>query len=312
MKVGIVVVYLVSEENEKLLDLHLSQIEKHTQVPYTIYGSVNRLLPKFQQKLELNTNVRICDCPSTDLRGDWEQSYYLEQLVRAAIEDGVTHVITMHVDSFPVRSDWIDVISGELSYPCVLAAVQESEYTILLSTACMAFHRDFYLDYSPSFLPTPEDRSLPEFDRFFNEYDRVIHSGTGYAFKAYLHGLSWHAMLRSNKGEDHHRIASIYDDIVFHLGAAAREEKIFMRDIHNIEKAKVKNLVRRPIWKAGSALLSQRMKARIKETVPRWMLYPLPMLHTFDVNQHAFERIARQLFLNPESYIHYLRTGQQY
>jgi len=76
MKLGIVVVYLVKEEDEKLLDLHLTQIDKHTEMPYTIYGSVNRLLPKFRKKLEKHPKVKLCECPSMDLRSTREHTFY--------------------------------------------------------------------------------------------------------------------------------------------------------------------------------------------------------------------------------------------
>ena len=62
MRIGIVVVYLVSERNEKLLDLHLAQIEKNTDGPYTIYACVNGLLPQFSKKLERDPHVRLCPC----------------------------------------------------------------------------------------------------------------------------------------------------------------------------------------------------------------------------------------------------------
>ena len=39
MNLGIAVVYLVNQENSRLLDIHLDQIERCTKVPYTIYAS---------------------------------------------------------------------------------------------------------------------------------------------------------------------------------------------------------------------------------------------------------------------------------
>ena len=62
MKLGIAVVYMVSERNERLLDLQLTQIDEKTEVPYKIYAAVNDLLPQFRDKLEKNPNVKICDC----------------------------------------------------------------------------------------------------------------------------------------------------------------------------------------------------------------------------------------------------------
>ena len=126
MKLGIVVVYLVTERNEKLLDLHLSQIENNTEVPYKIYGSAARLYPKFRQKLQQNPNVKICDCRQyieEHKQRRYEHSFYLEQLIKFAIDDGVSHVAVLHVDSFPIRPGWAKELAAKLSETCAVAGI---------------------------------------------------------------------------------------------------------------------------------------------------------------------------------------------
>jgi hypothetical protein len=59
MKLGIIVVYMLKEENEPILNFHLKSIERYTSVPYTIYGSVNRLLPAFRYQLEKILRYRL-------------------------------------------------------------------------------------------------------------------------------------------------------------------------------------------------------------------------------------------------------------
>jgi hypothetical protein len=59
MKLGILVVYLVTEEDERLLDIHLSQIEKTTSVPFRIYAVANRLQPRFRERIESLPYVTI-------------------------------------------------------------------------------------------------------------------------------------------------------------------------------------------------------------------------------------------------------------
>ena len=58
MKLGIVVVYLVSDRMGPLLDLHLRKIEECTDVPYTVYGSVNRLQPEYRHILDSRRDVK--------------------------------------------------------------------------------------------------------------------------------------------------------------------------------------------------------------------------------------------------------------
>jgi hypothetical protein len=253
MKVGIVVVYLVSEENEKLLDIHLSQIEEHTHTPYAIYASVNRLLPRFRQRLERSTKVKICECPTTELRDREEHSFYLDYLVRHAVEDGVSHVVTLHVDSFPVRSDWIEVLTGKLSDSCVLVAIQESKESVLPST-----------------------------------------------------------MLRSNQGEDHHIIGSVYDDLIFHLGAATRSMKHFRADFPKRRERKVRDASRRILKQLGNVVFTQRAYENVRALVPRRVVgYFVPQIGAHEANQNAYEYVRASLLEDPESYLAYLRTGKR-
>ena len=57
----------------------MSQIDRNTRVPYTIYGSVNRLAPKLRHHLETVPRVRTFELPATELRGGLEHAYYLDK-----------------------------------------------------------------------------------------------------------------------------------------------------------------------------------------------------------------------------------------
>ena len=107
MQLGIVVVYQASMEHAELFNIHLNQIDRCTDVPYTIYAAANRSTPEIRALLADRPRVRICNCPSTDLRGLWEHSFYLEELVKTAVEDGVTHIAVLHMDSFPILPGWV-------------------------------------------------------------------------------------------------------------------------------------------------------------------------------------------------------------
>jgi len=221
MKLGIVVVYLFSEECAPLLDLHLRHIERHTGVPYTIYAGVNRLAPHFRDALAGHPGVRICECPETSLRGMEEHAHYLDHLVRIAVEDGATHVVTLHLDSFPVRSGWAEELAGRLSPPCVLATLDR------INTACLFFHRDFFVANRPSFLLSPAETETAGYRRYIEECDPMLHSGIGYGFMAYRNGKSVY-YLRDTSGADPYTAGKVYDDMsmhddmIFHLGSAVR------------------------------------------------------------------------------------------
>src|ERR1700730_4179926 len=152
MKLGILVVYLVAEDNEQLLEMHLSQMEKNTRVPFCIYAAANRLQPRFRERIERLPYIKICPIPDTDLRGRDEHPYYLEWLVKAAVLDEATHICTFHVDSFPVQAGWAEEVAAKLCGDCVLVAIQRDKETDRKPvTEFMMFTREFYLAHRPTF-----------------------------------------------------------------------------------------------------------------------------------------------------------------
>ncbi|MFC1483672.1 hypothetical protein ACFL6Q_01325 [Candidatus Neomarinimicrobiota bacterium] len=289
MKLGIIVVYMVREENERLLDLHLHQIEKHTHCPYTIYGTANRLLPQFRRKLEEHPNIKICEFPATDLRTHYEHAYYLDRLVQAAIEDGVSHVVTLHVDSFPIRTDWIQIMTDQLSAACPLVSVMRQEINDLKpNTAGLCFNRDFYLDYQPTFLLSNAERSSKQYQEYCAACDHLTDSGVGYGFKIFSEGLSWYPLMRSNEVEDHAHLGSIYHDIIYHLSYAARRVTLTPAD-----RIKIPQFFRG----IRSVLIPEKIWEIIRNS-------------SVQSNQQAYDTIRARLLENPDAYLEYLRTGQ--
>ncbi len=323
MKLGIAVVYMVSERNERLLDLHLGQIEKNTATPYTIYACVDRLPPRFVAKLERNPRVKICPCETyvpgsgllrhereresaedrVRLDSKYEHSWYLEQLIRRAIDDGVTHVAVFHVDSFPVRHGWDRELIAGLSDRCVLAGVVRDAKTDRKPlTAGMLFTREFYVGYRPRLLPTQEELDSPDYRRYCEANPHSGDSGTGYGFRMFLEGLSWHPLFRSNLGGGHTVFGSVHGDMIFHLMMAAIVDK------QNRVDYTVTPSNRRGIVGAMARLavvlipngLRRGLRNRISGHIKRWYR---------SSDRRDWERERAMLLEDPEGYLASLRTG---
>jgi hypothetical protein len=303
MNLGILVVYLVDEENEALLDLHLRQIESCTTVPYTLYAAVNRLPAQFIGKLQHHSHIKICECLPTDLRGKKEHSFYLECLVREAIQDTVTHIVTLHVDSFPIRRGWIEDLTQRLSPSCPLVTLNR------MSTACLLFPRDFYVHYCPRFLLSEADRSSDQFKLFCEQWNPIDHSGTGYGFKAFCEGFSM-SYLKEGNTNAQDTFGIIYEDLMFHLVGAAgiglsqeRKNKTTPRSLNALLLSHLRR-VHRP--------LNASMKRLVKLILPASLRRALSEKVYSEVTAGRLYKEAREeLLSDPEAYWEYLRTGRR-
>jgi hypothetical protein len=306
MKLGIVVVYLVKQEDGPLLYLHLAQIEKNTKVPYTIYAGAARLLPEFRHKMSQNPRIRVCDLEQTHLRSSEEHAFYLGQLIDIALADGSTHIATLHVDSFPVRTGWAEILAGKLSDKCVLAGVmRDRRYDCKPNTACMFFSRHYFLGYRPAFLVTEAERALPEYREYLQAVRVLYDSGIGYGFQIFRDGLSWYPLERSSKA-DHFSLGAIFGDMIFHLGSLNPDVKACPGDEEQFHALDTKRKAAVILRKTGIWLLPLGIRTSLKKILPRKIMrlfYPQHVL-----NEEALLRIRKRLLADPDRYIRYLRA----
>ncbi|WP_323004487.1 hypothetical protein [Denitromonas sp.] len=232
MKLAILVVYFLRDENIPILDLHLKSLNAYTEGDFVIYGVAPRVSDAVRSRLAGVPNLEMVDVEPTGFVGSKEHSYYLNKLCEHAIANGAERLCTMDVDAFPVIEGWNRQLESEIGAGNHLAAVfrQENNDTALPHPSCCYFSSEFYRRYAPTFLPDESVLSGPEFSEFLSTTGQKPDSGIGVGFTVWKHQLPWKRLYRSNKRNDHYLLAGLYGDIVFHLGAMSWTDRDFRKD----------------------------------------------------------------------------------
>jgi hypothetical protein len=200
---------MVPEDYGGMLDIHLRRIERHTRPPYAIYGTAVRSAPAAVERLRSHPRVRLVPVPATELRGSAEHSYYLDRLVAVAIDEGATHVVVLHVDSFPIHDEWVGALLRHLTATCVLVTGEG------IDPSCLAFTREFFQACRPVFLPSLETQATAGYARCVSEWRLVEHTGVGYAVAACREGYTMHFLPPERRDDSP---SNLYASSVFHLG----------------------------------------------------------------------------------------------
>ncbi len=302
MKLGILVVYLVAEEDERLLEIHLSQIEKTTSVPFRIYAAANRLLPRFRERIERLPYISICQIPTTTLRDSSEHAYYLDRLAQVAVADGATCICTFHVDSFPACAGWVEKITAEMRRDCVLAGAERDERTNRTPvTEFMIFTREFYLAHGPTFGLTENEMASLEYQKYLASCPHTPDSGVGFGFKVWSQGLSWFPLKRVDRDRERYSTGGLYGNLIFHLGGTVRYS--FAREDVTSSKIRVARLL--SLFRGlGRAVVPLKLWRRFNRTiaVERWTQahWARPLLG------RVFLETRDALLADPEQFLHRL------
>lgn len=292
MKLGILVVYLVNDDNEKLLDIHLDHINKYTDATFVIYAGINMLLPRFVEKLKQFDFVKVYDLKPyngefDESRGSNEHSHYLEQLINKALKDGAEYFVIMHPDSFPVKKGWESELIKKTSETCPLISVFPQ------MSACTFFHRDFYMKYNPRLLPNNRERDSKDWLKFQkgNQPNYLIETGMGYAFRVFQEELEWKKLVLTNQQDSHHHFGGVYGNMIFHLGSAAMYDRRPMQGyVKNNSYNKFKQFV---IGKIPVGI-----KSKLKTIIPDKVVHP-----EIEKNKREYLKIRDSLLNDTENFL---------
>jgi hypothetical protein len=300
MHLAILVVYLLENEADApLIEIHQQFIQRFTQPDgYTIYAAANRMPEHLRRRLAGYPRMCLVDVPATAARDSSEHAYYLDRLAEEAIAKGATHLCSMDPDAFPIRHGWVKDFQRHLQAGYTLVAVcrHENGDSVLPHPACLFFDRLFYLRHQPRFLPCPADMQADQatlYRTFLDRSRQVPDTGIGFGFILDLHRLPWRQLLRSNRVNDHHLLAGIYDDTIFHLSSLARARKTFRIDRRWYFSEPALGLIRRCLRAEAATGLAERLLFR----------------RTAAANEAVYRQIRGRLLEDPIGYLNYLRFG---
>ncbi len=296
-KLGIVVVYLMNEDDENLLKIHLDFIKKYTPQDFTIYAAANRLHQHLKSILKSHDFVRICSIPDTNLRLAYENTYYLQHLIDIALEDNCTHIALFHPDSFPIKYNWFQTVIDNIGNSYAMAAIVTNLVTNNKPhSSFMLFEKEFYLKYSPKLIPDFTTLHTPIYREYIKEHSVLVETGIGYGFCLYHNKLNYYKLLHSNKNYIHPDFALIYDDLIFHIHYNAMPYKS-TSNFYNFKGGEVFKFINNLIALIIPDKLFSSIKASIIKKIKK----------SEDIkNRNIIEELKNRLYQNPENFINNL------
>lgn len=299
LKLGIIVVYWVDNDNEKLLDIHLKQLKENTSSTFTIYACINLLNQKFIDKLSKYKFIRTVICreylgPTDAKRGAKEHSHYLSQLINIAQNDGVSHIAIFHPDSFPVRKNWdqnyVDLLSKDIELISIFPQM----------TGFMMFNLDVYKNYNPCLFPSDEEQISKNWRKFENyiKTNNLVESGMGFAFKIFTNNKKWLKFSDKFDKKSNQLYGEYFDNSIFHLGSASNYKNRTRRNnTFNInDKSVIKSII---------SIFPNIIKKVLKNNFTERILF-----REISDNKTRFLNTRDILFNDTKGFIQLLKTGE--
>lgn len=196
MTLAILCTYLFDARTRPLVEIHLEHIRRNTSVPFRIYASVTLLDEAQRAFLEEQPDVVTIETGQAPVGSSaaGEHQYHLDTLRKhIAADTDVTRLLTVHADSFPIRSDWVSHFDRQLENGASFVAPSPYGYT-----AALYWSREFE-DTKPRLQISQQERSSADFARFTEEYDGdPADTGIAFIYDAWRENRYWYALEQSD------------------------------------------------------------------------------------------------------------------
>ena len=210
MKLAVLVAYHFSPDYRPLVALHLDRLRQHSDVDYKVYGGAIRLAPADHDWLASQPDVVLPPLPKLPPEGRGEHNVSLDALARAAYDDGATHFVSLHLDSFPIDDNWLSPAIEAVASGKAFSCIEPRCYN-----AFLLWDRSWQ-DIGAEMLLSDADRASDRFAEFKTEHPKLNHAdgGLGFLFTAWQMGKSWHSVQQTSP--------AIWGDRLLHVEGATR------------------------------------------------------------------------------------------
>lgn len=192
------------------IDLCLRQIDRYSaDSSYEILAWDNSFIPEQRRLMRAHPKVRMFGQRQPGAHIGHGPA--LDRLL-LKVRPGTEYVITMDTDSFPIRSGWIENLTGRLSSGAMLAGVWRSE-----------IQKDKPAYVHPSGLAVRRDTLLRLGSNF--AIGDGVDVGTNVTAAAEAVGGRLSRLLRTNHWNPHYLMGAVYGDLIYHQGAGSRNPR---------------------------------------------------------------------------------------
>lgn len=265
MNIAILSVYYVQARTLWVAKMQLDMLQLCSKkYNITLYASITGGREIVEPLLGEYSFVKLIEDHSTDSNPSKQHGDSLKILLNAAKQKEYDYFVTLDMDAFPIKENWLENLSILLNDRQPVAAIDRVENgdSSLTHPSFCVLKKSFVQENNLDFYPNSTHISDLHFQHFLLDTNQRIDTGITIAYQLSKNRLDWVRLQRSNSANIHFLMAGIYGDSIFHMGATSREPKFYYQISNDAIIKRISWLKNLPfLWKLHDIIYDTRVKS---------------------------------------------------